>query len=125
MSVSSDITDAEAYDGKEEIYDISLKFVANGQNPIANGQLEFALYQNEPNPFVDYTVIGFDLPEEMSGVIRIYDGSGKVVKVIEGDYKTGYNQIQLSRKDLQIGGIYYYHLSAGKFTASKKFILTK
>ena len=121
LTITSDITDAEAYDANEVIFDIEIDFnstlIADGEN--------FALHQNEPNPFVDVTSIGFTLPREMGATLRIYDAAGKVVKEIKGDYKAGYNKVQLARNDLQAGGVYYYHLTAGEFKASKKLVASK
>jgi hypothetical protein len=128
IRVTSDITEAEGYlqvpaalvaERAIKIVNIDLDFV------IPSEREEYALYQNEPNPFRDYTTIGFELPRSMSASISIYDLTGKVVKVIEGDYPAGYNTVRLNSKDLLSGGVYYYHLSAGEFTASKKFVLTK
>jgi hypothetical protein len=127
INVSSDITETEGYllvptslaaNKTIEIVNINLDFV------IPSEVEEYALYQNEPNPFIFQTSIGFDLPRAMSASITIYDATGKVVKEIEGDYAAGYNTVRLSRKDLLSGGVYYYHLTAGDFTASKKLVLT-
>jgi subtilisin-like proprotein convertase family protein len=124
ISVGSQITEAEAYttDGEEiELLDVTLVFGSTETDQV----LEFALYQNEPNPFADQTVIGFDLPEAMPATLTLYDMSGKVVHVVEGEYSKGYNEVSLKRKDVVAGGAYYYHLQAGDFTASKKMILSK
>jgi hypothetical protein len=123
IKVSSDFTEAEGYildpaAKAIEIVDLSLDFVNNGTSE------EYALYQNEPNPFIDQTLIGFDLPKAMNATITIYDVTGKVVKEIEGDYAMGFNTVRLSRKELLTGSVYFYHLIAGDFTASKKLVLT-
>ena len=107
------------FGGILEIVDLALDF------ELGLSEVEWALYQNEPNPFIDQTMIGFTLPREMSATLTLYDATGKVVKVIERDYAAGYNQVRLSRKDLLSGGVYYYHLKAGEFTGSKKMIVTQ
>jgi hypothetical protein len=81
------------------------------------------LYQNEPNPFVDQTLIGFDLPAAMSASLKVYDLTGRVVHTVEGDFAQGYNEIVLKHKELKSVGAFYYRLDAGDFTASKKMIL--
>jgi hypothetical protein len=50
---------------------------------------EFALYQNEPNPWTGTTTISFDLPEGGKVKLSLFDLTGKMVKVIEGEYKAG------------------------------------
>jgi hypothetical protein len=126
IKVSSDITEAEGYvkvpvasASEIEIVNIDLHFVI----PIERE--EYALYQNEPNPFIDQTLIGFDLPRAMNATLTIYDATGKVVKEIEGDYAAGYNTLRLNRKDLLSSGVYYYHLKAGDFRASKQLVVVK
>ncbi len=124
LDINSEITEAEAYTSvgdKIELLDVTLVFGTTG----VENALEYALYQNEPNPFADQTVIGFDLPEAMPATLTLYDMSGKVIRVVEGDYAKGYNEVILKRKDLVADGAYYYHLQAGDFTASKKMILSK
>ena len=84
---------------------------------------EFALYQNEPNPFSGETVIGFVLPEAMSATLRVFDVHGRMVYWFDGDYAQGYNEMVVKAQDLKVSGAYYYRLDAGDFTANKKFIL--
>jgi hypothetical protein len=83
---------------------------------------DFALYQNEPNPFKAFTIIGFDLPEAMNGSITVYDVSGRVLKVIEGSYAKGYNEEKLVRKDIAASGVMYYQFDSEKYSATKKMI---
>jgi hypothetical protein len=61
----------------------------------------------------------------MPVTFTVYDFSGRVIHAIESEYAKGYNEIVLKRKELIAEGAYYYHLSAGDFSASKKMILTK
>jgi hypothetical protein len=128
ITVTSDITEMEGYvlvpaasaaDNEIEIVDLGLDF---GIQSIVE---EYALYQNEPNPFNGQTIIGFDLPRAMPATLTIYDATGKVVRTVDGDYSAGFNRVILNRNDLSAGGVYYYHLTASEFTASKKMIVTK
>ncbi|HLF64062.1 MAG TPA: T9SS type A sorting domain-containing protein, partial [Saprospiraceae bacterium] len=112
------LTEAEAYNGTEEILDVTLSF----RNGVAAGK-EYALFQNEPNPFEGSTVIGFTLPEAMDATVTVYDVTGKVVRVIEGSYAQGYNEIKVNRKDLAVTGVMYYRLDASDFTATKKMVV--
>ena len=129
ISVTSDITEAEAYDAYDQIYDLSLVILSDDEGGVEG---EFALYQNEPNPFRGQTMIGFVLPAEalakegltaMPVTLSIFDELGQLVKEIKGDYSAGYNKIEIDRKDLPATGVVYYHLQAGEFMASKKMIL--
>ena len=130
IQVSSDITNAEGYleepsitgatESIIEIVDIDLEFVHSGKV-----EAEYALYQNEPNPFSEYTIVGFTLPEDMDAQITLFDVSGKIVKEIPGKYLQGYNYVRLSKKDLPGNGIFYYSLNAETYSATKKLILTE
>ncbi|MEM9918197.1 MAG: T9SS type A sorting domain-containing protein, partial [Bacteroidota bacterium] len=84
---------------------------------------EFALYQNVPNPFKDETVVGFVLPQAASASITIYDVSGKVLRLIEGEYVKGYNEVSINRSDLSGAGVLYYTLETADYSATKKMIV--
>ena len=115
MQINSGITRAEAYVGEGlAIVDIAMR---GGE-----GQMAFALYQNEPNPFATETNIGFDLPEAGEATMTLYDVTGKVLKVIEGDYDAGYNLITVSQGDLNVNGMIYYKLQSGAYTATRHMI---
>lgn len=117
LDVNSEITRAEAYVGSNlDIVDIDL---AKG----ADADVEFALYQNEPNPFTTNTVIGFEMPQASDATLTVLDVTGKVITTINGNYAKGYNEIELSKSDLGAAGVYYYQLDSGDFTATKKMII--
>jgi hypothetical protein len=117
ITVNSRITAAEAYNSADQVHEVSLSFT--------NGLVEtgFALYQNEPNPFKEVTQVGFNLPEAMSATLTVYDVTGKVLKIVEGDYVKGYNQVSLKKADMKVTGVLYYQLDTEAFTATKKMIV--
>ncbi|WP_236980705.1 T9SS type A sorting domain-containing protein, partial [Membranihabitans maritimus] len=90
-----------------------------GNREIGDG---FKLHQNRPNPFDGYTVIGFDLPEDTDARLTIYDVTGKVLKEFEGEYKKGYNEVQVAQHELPITGVMYYQLDTDKYTATKRMV---
>jgi hypothetical protein len=116
MYVNSSITRAEAYVGGNET-GVELRFVGS--------ESEFALYQNIPNPFEGRTVIGFNLPEAGAATMTIYDVTGKVLRVIDGEFAKGYNQIDLMRTDVNASGVVYYQLTSGEYSATKKMIIVE
>ena len=114
--MNNSITSSEAYLGADlEIVDIALNNVI--------GTSEFALHQNEPNPFSSTTEIGFVMPQEADATMTVYDVTGKVITVVHGNYPEGYNTIELSKSDLGASGVLYYQLDSGDFTATKKMII--
>ncbi len=97
LKVDSRFTKAEAYNQNGERLDVALTF--HGQSTAA----DFALYPNRPNPFSDRTTISFSLPEATQATLIFTDLTGRVVKVIEGDYDRGFHQIVLSAHELPAG----------------------
>ncbi len=118
LSISSEVTAAEAYGEDYELYDVDLLF--KDRDAEASG---FELYQNIPNPFRNRTTIPFMLPEPSMAMLTIYDVSGRVWKRIEGHYEEGHNQIHIDLSGLPIKGVLYYKLETSQYTATRKMIL--
>jgi len=118
LSLSNSITRTEAYVGNnlEEVA-INLR----GGESTSN----FELYQNQPNPFSVETVIGFELPESGSATLSLFDVTGKVLRVIEGDYAQGYNEVKLTKSDLSSTGMIYYKLQTQEHTATRHMIIVE
>ncbi len=120
ISLNSRYTKAEGYNNNLDKLDIALEF--NGSTVVGG---DFDLYQNQPNPFKDETVIGFNLPESTFAKLTVYDVSGKVLRVVEGEYTKGYNEISLNQAQLAGTGVLYYQLDTDTNSATKKMILIK
>ncbi len=86
---------------------------------------DYSLSQNYPNPFNPTTVIKYSVPEKNQVTIKIYNVLGSQVATLvnevkpAGNYEVSFNASELS------SGVYYYTISAGKFTSTKKMILMK
>jgi len=116
LTLNSVVTKAEAYVGKDyDIYGVELEFDHNND--------VFALYQNQPNPFVSTTIIGFNLPSAGQAKLSIFKVDGSEVKVIKGNYPKGYNEIVIDQRDLLSSGILYYQLNSGEMNQIRKMIL--
>jgi hypothetical protein len=121
LSLNSSVTAAEAYVGAGyDQQNVNLTFRNGGATLEA---AVFELYQNEPNPFNNETLISFTLPKASAATITVMDVTGKTVKVIRGEYAKGYNEVKLTSNDLGAAGLLYYQLESGEFTATKKMIL--
>jgi len=116
IAINSRYTEAEAYNGSD-LFDVVLEF--NGAEA-ANG---FELYQNTPNPFKAETLIGFNMPEAGSVTLKVFDVSGRILRLVEMDAAKGYNSVNLSRADLDATGVLYYQVETATETATKKMII--
>jgi len=117
VDVTSRYTVAEAYNANGQLLDVAINFNAGATATAVE------LMQNTPNPFKGETVIGFNLPEAASATLTITDVTGKVLRVVRGDYARGYNQVNLNSAQLPSTGVLYYTLETGDFTATKKMII--
>jgi hypothetical protein len=86
---------------------------------------DFELYQNEPNPFEDKTVIGFRLPAAALATLTVYDESGRLLFTQQGDFAKGYNAMVLDRSLLKTSGVMYYTLATATASATKKMVQMK
>ncbi len=118
LTIGSNLTVTEGFDVKSNILDVKLTF--KGQNTEGSN---FALYQNEPNPFYEETKIAFNLPMDSRAKMIISDAAGRVLKTIEGNYLKGYNEIKIAKTELNTSGIVFYRLETPTNTAIKKMIV--
>jgi len=119
MNINSALTRAEAYDADLEKLNVELSFRNMDMTD------SYALFQNTPNPFSENTMISFNMKQAGHAQITIYDLNGKVVKVFEGNYDKGVQEIPVSKYDLPVNGMLYYQMNTEGFTATKKMILVK
>lgn len=85
----------------------------------------YSLSQNYPNPFNPSTNITFDIPNASNVKLALFNVLGTEVKVLANEYLTaGKYSVNLSASELP-SGTYFYRLTAGKFSDTKKMILIK
>tara|TARA_B100002051_G_scaffold208370_1_gene199428 strand:+ start:37 stop:1488 length:1452 start_codon:yes stop_codon:yes gene_type:complete len=90
----------------------------------------FKLAQNYPNPFNPTTNISFELLEDASVTIQIFDVSGRMIKeLISGNYSVGGYTTQWDARDergqLVSAGVYMYTIQVGNDIFAKKMVLLK
>jgi hypothetical protein len=89
---------------------------------------KFSLGQNYPNPFNPETVIKFSLPAESMNTkinLSVFDISGKMVKeLVNSSLTPGIYEYSFNASNLP-SGTYFYKLSAGSYSETKKMILVK
>lgn len=85
----------------------------------------FRLGWNYPNPFNPVTAITYDIPKASQVELTVFDVTGRQLKKLvsefkqPGSYRVTFDGTQYS------SGLYFYRLTAGDFTETKKMILLK
>jgi len=86
---------------------------------------EFELYQNYPNPFNPSTTIEYSISKESPVSIVVYDVTGREIEMLVNEVKRAGNYTVQFNASLLSSGIYFYKITAGNFTQTKKMVLIK
>jgi Neuraminidase (sialidase) len=85
----------------------------------------FKLFQNYPNPFNPTTKIKWQTPTDSHQRLVIFDVLGKEITTLVDDYRqAGIYEVEFNAVELP-SGIYFYKLTAGSFSETRKMILIR
>jgi len=85
----------------------------------------FALHNSYPNPFNPTTTIMYDIPKSSRVRLTVFDILGQeVAKLVDEEKESGAYQAKFDASKLS-SGIYFYCLTAGSFSSTKKLLLLK
>lgn len=91
----------------------------------AGAPTKFMLEQNYPNPFNPTTTITYSLPVASDVRLEVFDMLGrKVATLLSEKQSAGTHTYTLNASDFS-SGAYFYRISAGTFTQTKKMMLVK
>jgi photosystem II stability/assembly factor-like uncharacterized protein len=94
----------------------------NNTGEIAIG---YKLEQNYPNPFNPSTTISYQLSAVNDVKLNVYDINGKLLKsLVNSRQQAGKHSVTFDASGLA-SGTYFYTLTAGEFTQTKKMLLVK
>ena len=123
-----------AYNGLDSIQSANSFLITLVRSPIGIQVISsevperFALYNNYPNPFNPVTRINFDIPNlqgDKNVKLVIYDILGNVVETaVNKDMEPGKYSFEWNANGYA-SGIYFYRISAGQYTDTRKMILVK
>jgi hypothetical protein len=132
--IDSDVENGETYyyilsavdfNGNESEYTDATEVTFLSIDDMSGIPAEFGLYQNYPNPFNPITTIRYDLPEQTSVYITIYDLLGRqIITLVNETQEAGYKSIIWDASGIS-SGIYIYRINAGNFTQTRKLVLLK
>jgi len=119
-----------AYRYQVQYDDGGAKKVLFETDAIAVPAMSLALRQNSPNPFNPSTRIEFDLPARCLATLAIYDVRGTLVRtLVQRELEGGAHQASWDGLDSQgrpaSSGLYFYRLTAGKQSISRKLVLMR
>ncbi len=96
---------------------------------------ETVLLPNYPNPFNPETWIPYRLAEDAFVTLTIYDQSGRIVRTLEVGHRMAAFYESRSKAiywdgrnefgEQMASGVYFYHLSAGDYSATRKMLIIK
>jgi photosystem II stability/assembly factor-like uncharacterized protein len=90
-----------------------------------SSELNFVLQQNYPNPFNPVTKISWQSPAGGWQTLRVFNLSGEEVATIVNEYKpSGSFEVEFDAGKLP-SGIYFYKLTVGSYSQTKKMVLLK
>lgn len=85
----------------------------------------FYLGQNYPNPFNPSTNIKYSIPADGNVTLKMYDILGEEVSTLVNEFQqAGTFDVVFDGSNLS-SGVYYYQLTSGELTSTKKMMLTK
>ena len=148
------IDDLETIPAREYLIDGDIKFaspgrsvqfiiVEQGNNPLSvenetKAVNNFIVYQNYPNPFNPATKIKFQIANPGFVTLKVYDILGRDVATLVNERKSaGIYEVEFNAAKTQqpagkqgsykslTSGIYFYRLTAGNYSTTKKMILLK
>jgi hypothetical protein len=97
---------------------------------VATPVMPLTLRQNSPNPFNPSTSIGFYLPRPGNVRLEIFDVNGRLVDLLaDGQFAAGEHSVDWDGRDragsMATSGVYFYRLTAGKESLSRKMVLLR
>ncbi len=90
-----------------------------------NSPVQYRLSQNFPNPFNPSTMISYVVPKDGNVSLKVYNSLGELVtSLVNADQKAGAYSVRFDGTNLS-SGIYFYTISTGSFTDTKRMVLVK
>jgi hypothetical protein len=138
----SQYIDTNVDEDKTYIYQISTRFRTGAElrselftvriKPVIK---QTVLMQNYPNPFNPEVWIPYELSEQTSVLVQIYNSSGQLIRTLDmgvqqsGRYTSREKAVYWDGKteagEYAVSGVYFYVMKAGNFIKAKKMILLK
>jgi len=116
LKLSNSVVAPVVYDNRDDEYELTIQYEEVNE--------EVRLYQNEPNPFNQYTSIAFEISNSTTVELSIVNVHGKEIFRHAGDYTAGRHAITVNKNQLGgYSGMVYYQIETGDKILTKKMIV--
>ncbi len=103
-----------------ESLNIPLAIAENFNNTIPGS---YSLHQNYPNPFIQETNIKFNIAQLTDVKIVVYDITGREIKTLVNEILTPGMYVASFDGSLLKSGVYFYKITAGGYSETKRMML--
>jgi hypothetical protein len=118
---------ATATDQAGNTSEFSIGFAITTDVPVTHDVLptSFALESAYPNPFNPSTTIRYALPHAEHVTLKVFDVLGReVASLVDEEQAAGFKSVSWE-PSTYASGVYFYQLTAGSFSAVKKFVFAR
>lgn len=119
-------------EGSAVVTQLWIKEVGAGLNPqpVAAMPTKYMLEQNYPNPFNPSTTIRYAIPADGHVTLKVYNIAGQEVATLVNEYKTAGRYDVVFEAGNAAGvplasGIYFYRITVGGFTETRKMVVLR
>ena len=111
--------------GRIDAFSAVTNIISNSVNIEQANHYYYTLQQNYPNPFNPSTVIKYSVPQDNFISLKVFNTIGEeIATIVNGEKTAGTYEARFDGTNLT-SGVYFYRLSSGDFTLTRKMILTK
>jgi hypothetical protein len=95
----------------------------SGDEPVES--IDFRLEQNYPNPFNPFTVINYKIKSSENVTLKVYDASGREIQTLVSENQRPASYTVKFVPANIASGVYFYKLSAGNLSETRKMVYIK
>jgi len=107
------------------VIEVSLEVTPTGIADADDSPSKFRLAQSIPNPFTHETEIRYDLPHASPVRLEVFDVTGRRVAVLVNRIESPGRKAVRWKANGVANGVYFYRLTAGEFTESRRMTLLR
>ena len=85
----------------------------------------YKLFNAYPNPFNSSTTVIYDLPQSQLVQLKVYDVLGRQVALLVDRFQIAGRYTETWNASGLASGLYFYHITAGQFSDTKKVLLIR